>query len=416
MIRRRLGSLWSEAGVVLAGNVFARGLGFLFPLVLARAVTKHDFGTVYFFIGTGFFVSELVLTGFPTALTRFMAAEGTKGAWFSSSIVGGIPLLAVSLAAGEALAALAHEPPALMSMVVVGLSIDAYYFGLLQGLKRFKLLASYRVSANLAQIVLLLGAVALGIDSTGVAIAIYSFVYVVPIAAIELLRRPLRHALRGTVRPDRERVRRLTRFAVPALISGTAYAALTQADLLFVRLLAPGALGDYAAARNLAQPVLLAPYAIAIVMLPTVASADQEDRWRLLSRAMVVTAALGVVLVAAYAAGSQLLVGAVLPGDYAHAASSLPVLAAALAAMGLYSILSQWWMGIGRPGPPALALSFGALVAIGLQVALTPAHGAIGAATAIAAGVGCASLALGAATARARVRARRAEPALATSG
>ena len=36
-MRRRLGSLWSEAGVVLAGNVLARGLGFLFPLVLARA-------------------------------------------------------------------------------------------------------------------------------------------------------------------------------------------------------------------------------------------------------------------------------------------------------------------------------------------------------------------------------------------
>jgi O-antigen/teichoic acid export membrane protein len=414
-VRRRLGALWSEAGVVLAGNVLARGLGFLFPLVLARAVSKHDFGTVYFFIGTGFFVSELVLTGFPTAMTRFMAAEGTRGAWLSSSIAGGLPLLVASLTAGEALAVVAHAPAGLMSMVVVGLSLDAYYFALLQGLKRFKLLAAYRVSANLAQIALLLGAVACGVESTEVAIAIYSFVYVVPIAAIELLRRPLRHALRDTVRPDRERVRRLARFAVPALISGTAYAALTQADLLFVKLLAPGALSDYAAARNLAQPVLLAPYAIAIVMLPTVAGADERERWRLLARAMAVSAVLGAALVAVYALAATFLVGAVLPAAYAKAASSLPVIAGALAAMGLYSILSQWWMGIGRPVPPALALTFGAVVAIGLQYALTPAHGAVGAATAVAAGVGCASVALGAATARARARSRRAAPALATT-
>jgi O-antigen/teichoic acid export membrane protein len=412
-LRARLGSLWSEAGVVLAGNVLSRGLGFLFPVVLARAIAKHDFGTVYFFIGTGFFVAELVLTGFPTAMTRFMAAEGSRGAWLSSALTGGGPLLVVSLVAGEALAIAAHASPGLMSMVVIGLTIDAYYFALLQGLRRFKLLASYRVSANLAQIALLVGAIALGIDSTAVAVAIYSFVYVVPIAAIELLRHPLRHALRGTLRPELERVRRLTRFAVPALISGMAYAALTQADLLFVKLLAPGALSDYAASRSLAQPVLLVPYAIAIVMLPTVASAGPDERWRLLARAMGVSALLGAALVGLYVAGSALLVGVVLPKDYAKAAASLPLLAGALAAMGVYSILSQWWMGIGRPGPPALALTCGAGVAVGLQCLLTPAHGAVGAATAIAGGVAFALCALGAATARARLRAQRAAPALA---
>jgi O-antigen/teichoic acid export membrane protein len=393
---KRFGSLWSEAGVVLAGNVVARGLGFLFPLVLAHAVAKDDFGTVYFFIGTGYFVGELVLAGFPTAMTRFIAAEGPRGGWVSSAVVGGLPLLAVSLAIGETLAVAADAPRGLMWMVVVGLTLDAYYFGLLRGLRRFPLLAAYRVSANVAQLVLLVGAIAAGVESTATVVAIYSFVYVVPIAAIEVWKGPLRAALRGALRPRRERVAQLARFAVPALVSGTAYAGLLQADVLFVKLLAPSALGDYAAARSLAQPMLLVPYALAIVMLPAVASAGEGQRWRMLGRALRVTALVGAGLTLVYVVAASTIVDVVLPSDYAKAAASLPLLAAGLAGSGVYSILSQWWMGIGRPGPPAAALTFGALVAIGLQCLLTPAHGGVGAAASIVGG-------LGAATARIRV-------------
>jgi O-antigen/teichoic acid export membrane protein len=410
---RRLGSLWSEAGIVLAGNVLARGLGFLFPLVLAHVIAKDDFGTVYFFIGTGYFVGEL--TGFPTALTRFIAAEGPSGAWLSSALAGGLPLIATSLAVGELLSAEADAPAWHMSMVIAGLTLDAYYFALLRGLKRYKLLASYRVSANGAQILLLLGAIVVGVKSPTAAIAIYSFVYVVPIAAIELLRRPLRDALRGTLRPQLDRVKRLTRFALPAFLSGTAAAGLTQADLLFVRLLAPDALPDYAAARSLVQPVMLVPYAIAIVMLPAVASAPERERWRLLARALGVTALLGVALLLAYVVANAWLVDTVLPASYHDASDALPLLAAGLTGMGVYSVLSQWWMGIGRPGPPATVLTLGALVAIGMQYALTPDHGAVGAAIALGCGVGFALITLGTATLWMRARARRAAPALAGS-
>jgi O-antigen/teichoic acid export membrane protein len=400
----RLGNLWSEAGVVLAGNVLARGLGFLFPIVLARAIAKDDFGTVYFFIMTGFFVSELVLTGFPTAATRFMAAEGTEGPWLSSAIVGGLPLLAVSVAAGEALAALAHAPSGLMWMVVCGLTIDAYYFGLLRGYRRFKLLATYRVSANLAQLVLLVGAIVAGLDSIAVVVAIYSFVYLVPIVVIEPFARPLWHALHGALRPDRERVRRLTRFALPALVTGTAYAGIIHTDILFVRLLAPDVLSDYAAGRSLAQPVLLVPFAVGIVMLPAVASAGERERWRLLGRALSVAIVFGALSVVVYATAGKAVVDLILPASYHRTAGTLPVLATALALFGVYSMLSQFWLGIGRPGPPALAIAAGALVAIGLQFVLTTAHGAIGAASACACGAAFALVLLGTATVRLRAR------------
>jgi O-antigen/teichoic acid export membrane protein len=94
----------------------------------------------------------------------------------------------------------------------------------------------------------------------------------------------------------------------------------------------------------------------------------------------------------------------VLPESYGRAADVLPLLAAGLAGIGVYSVLSQWWMGTGRPGLPAVSLTLGALVAIGLQYALTPAHGGTGAAWSIAGGAACALLVLGVATARTRAR------------
>ena len=70
-------------------------------------VSRDDFALVYLFITTGFFVGELVLAGFPTSLTRYLAAPGAsdRGSWFLSGLVAGLPLLLLSLGAGVLFAA-----------------------------------------------------------------------------------------------------------------------------------------------------------------------------------------------------------------------------------------------------------------------------------------------------------------------
>ena len=69
-----------------------------------------------------------------------------RASWVSSALVAGLPLAGVSLLAGAALALAADAPPGLMALMVAGLSLDAYYFGLLRGLRRFGMLAAYRVA------------------------------------------------------------------------------------------------------------------------------------------------------------------------------------------------------------------------------------------------------------------------------
>jgi O-antigen/teichoic acid export membrane protein len=400
------GGMLSAARVVFAGNLVARAFGFLFPVVLAHSISKSEFALVYFFIGTGFFVGELVLAGFPGAMTRFLAAHPDDDTWITTSVLCGIPLLVVSVIVGEVVAALTHAPWGLMTAVVVGLTIDAYYFGFLRGIGRFPLLALYRVVANGAQIVLLVVALQLGGGTPLVAVMIYSFVYLVPIAAIELRTGLLRRHLRGPWRATADHRRRLLKFAIPALISGTAYAGITQLEVFYVKVLAPHALADYAAASSLAQPMLLVPFAVGIVLMPNVAAASPAEQRRMLSRGLIVTAAASLAAVAGYVLLGGWVIDTILPSTYQGAHDPLPLLATALGLIGTYTTLSQWWLGRGRAIVPATTMTIATLVTAGAQLYLTPKHGATGAACALIAGGVVALVSLAIVTARA-MRAER---------
>ena len=155
---------------------------------------RHDFALVYLFINMGFFTGELVLTGFPTAMARQIASEkvpSERGAWIPPALLGGLPLLGVSVIAAETLAATANAPAGLTALVVIGLSIDAYYFSVLRGLEEFALLGAYRSAAALIQLLFLVAVVAAGIVSVELVVVIYSFVYLVPIAVIQRCACPL---------------------------------------------------------------------------------------------------------------------------------------------------------------------------------------------------------------------------------
>ena len=389
--------------VVLAANVVSRGLGFLFPVLLAHGVDRPAFATAIFVINSGFFVGELVLTGYPTALTRFVAIDTdarARGAWLASAVAGGVPLFVASAAIGVALAIAGDAPPALLVIVILGLSIDAYYFGLLRGLGRFGLLSVYRVSANFLQLVLLALVIVLGAASLELAVVIYAFVYLGPIAVIELRHAILRGMLLPGIGPARDRLVSLTRFAVPALVSGTAYAAIVGFDVFFVRVYAPAALADYGAARTLALPIALVPFSVGVVLMPRVAAAAPREHRRLLGRAMA--AVLGATLAAgaAYALLGEWTIELVFPASYAGAADGLRYLVPAIGLIGPYSIMAQWWSGIGRPALPAACLSAGAAVTIAGHLVLTSRLGAPGAGFAIGAGTGTALVLLAGVTIR----------------
>lgn len=396
----RAGARLPAAAVVFAGNLVARGLGFLFPVVLANLLERPDFAVAMFLINTGFFAGELVLTGFPTALTRALASapsDAPRASWIVSAVLGGVPLLAVSIVAGALLAVRGEAPAGLLALVIVGLTIDAYYFALVRGLRQFGWLAIYRVTANLAQLLLILGIAALvgSALSLGLVVAIYSLVYLLPIAVIEIVDGPARRALGhgagpGGPRVDRRQIADLTRFAIPALLSGTAYGAILGFDVFFVRIFAPEALADYAAARSLALPMLLVPFALSVVLLPQVAAAPDREVGRLLRRALTIAVLAAVAGWAGWIVAGATLIGLIFPASYAAAAGPLATLVPAVGIIGVYSIMSGWMMGIGRPWTTATCLTAGSLVTLAGHVLITARLGAVGAGISMGLGAGTA--------------------------
>ena len=128
------------------------------------------------------------------SLVLWLAGRGTIASWtlLAVALLGGIPLLVISVGLGALLATRGDAPVGLLTVVIAGLTIDAYYFALLRGLRRFGWLAIYRVAANLAQLIVIAGlALVLGVTlSLEVVIAVYSLIYIVPIVVIELVDGP----------------------------------------------------------------------------------------------------------------------------------------------------------------------------------------------------------------------------------
>ncbi len=395
---RRSGSLFANASTVFIGNLVARALGFLFPLLLAHLTGRGEFALVYFFINTGFSVGELVLTGFPTATTRQIAvdrADPQRGRWVTAGILGGLPLLGLSIIGGELLALSGDAPPILMSVMVVGLTVDAYYFGVLRGLERFRLLIGYRISANLVQIVGLGVLAWAGAVTVTNAVILYAGVYLIPMVVIELRKGPLLSLVRTAGPVSRGAMRAIVAFAIPALVSGTAYGVVFGFDVFFVRIFSPGSLADYGAARTLAQPMLMVPYAVGIVLMPRTAALSDRERLRFLARSLLVTVLSVSALVGAYLWLGPFAVKAFLPASYARALGPLRWLAPSLGLLGVYSVLSQWWLGSGRPGAPALSLGGGALVTLIAHATVTRTLGAMGAGISIGVGAAFAIAVLG---------------------
>lgn len=375
-------ALWKSAAIVFAGNTVARALGFAFPVVLAHLLNRDDFALAYFFINGGFFVAEFVTASYATAVIRHIASETEptrQGTWLMAALVRGAPMLFLAAIVGESVSAVAGAPPLLMTVMVIGLSIDIYYFGALSGLQKFGTLVGYRTAANLAQLVLLAVLAYLAVDSVPTVVTLYALVYLVPIVVIETLRGPVRSVLKTAHRPTRADFSALTRFAVPALVAGLAYGGVLGLDVVLVRLLATDELATYGAARALALPMTMIPLALGVVLLPRVATTPEGERWRLLVRTVALTSVLSLIAGLGYLVLGGFAVDTAFPASYHGATEALHALVPALGLLGIYVVLSQWCLGAGFPKLPAWSLTLGALSASGADMVLIPRYGAVGA-------------------------------------
>lgn len=369
----------------IAAGVFVLS-GYVVNVWLGRLLGPEDYGRFGVVIGLMTLLNVIQNAAIPQAVARTAAqspelAEGTlrRGAELQMSLA--IAMAAVLIAAATAIAdvlgdrslagliwiaALALPPYGLFTLFM------AYHNGRRQYTRQALTQAAYAL-AKVAGAILLAYALRLTGALTG-----YVFAALVGVAVgwhrISAARAPVPY-------------RRLLGFAGPLSVFAVATVGLMSVDLFFVKALVPSdeAAGYYAAGQNVARIPYYLLTGLAGIILPAVAAAVQLQgaaATRRASQALRWALIIVMPVVAITLTTSTSLVELLYSPEYGPAGNVLALLAPAMGALAVTSIVSGVLSGMGKPAVPALASVLGLAVTIAGCIALVPVNGPGGAALA----------------------------------
>ncbi len=180
-------------------------------------------------------------------------------------------------------------------------------------------------------------------------------------------------------RPSAALARRIAAFGGRGQFGNLLWLTNLRFDFILLGALAgPAVLGVYSIASKFAELMRLAPTALNYVLYPRFAQLGRERAARfsrsLFRKALLLTVALTplVALVALF--GPHLLYGAA----FAGAVTPAEIIILGLSVEGAAAVASAYLLGTGRPGLNSLGMGVGAVLTVGLDVALIPHYGALG--------------------------------------
>jgi O-antigen/teichoic acid export membrane protein len=384
-------SLALDAITAGAGVMGAAGLSLAIAVLTARWLGVEEFGLYNF----GFAYVALwavFMDGGATMLAPREVARGRGREALAALLALKPPLVIVTLAALLAVAALAGFEPHLLALVLVlavGSAIDSCFgllVGGLRGRREFAMDAGHQLGQRLLFGLLAAAALAAGRGALGVAGARAVSLAAATVSAFGIVR-----AREGFPRVD------ATTFRAGMALLRTAAGSLLIVDLMtqlhtrgpqlvlrFTRDLAE--VGLYAAPARLIDGLTLLPTAFGIVLLPRLVATAKEgvgdgggDLRSTLRALGVIGAAIAVVGALAADELTRLLFGA----QYMGSAAVLRILLVAFVLAMLNAVIRAGLIAAGRERAYAVMLTMTAAANITLNLALTPAWGARGAAAAV---------------------------------
>ncbi len=400
-----MSALVRGGAMTLGGSLLARAAGMAQSIVIARGLDPHRLGVfsiLNYVLALGGAIVDL---GVPVAATKLVAEYRVTRPTALRRIVGILAALSLLLATAGALLLLGGAAPlarfyrepelaplfrlaaALLFISLVG----AFLSSALQGFRRIDALAA--VTAVKALVAL--GATLLLLPSFHLVGVIVASIFAEAIAW-PLFGRPLRQALAVTPPAPAAAVAagpvvaRALALSVPVVLNGL----LVWGGAWFVRSYLARttgyeAVGYFHVADACARLLLLLPSAVAVPFLPAISESIVLGR---AATSQMVEGGLRLTLLAVAPAGAFLCLAAepvlaVIYGEtYAGAAASLTsalVLAAGFQALGV--MVWSTLVGAGRTWAGFAVQGGGQLTVIALTVALVPAHGLAGVATAVVA-------------------------------
>lgn len=355
-----------RATVLLAAAAGASNLlGLAFTVVLARALGTDDYGSLAALI-SAFLVVSIAGSALQITVAREVSLEAEHHDPAIMRHVRGwlYGLLSITLVAAI-LGVLLRQPIANL----VGVSGDAWgaaavlgsgaawlmlstMRGVLQGLERFGWLASSIAGEAALRLLFAVIFVSAGGGVSGGFLG--SGVSVLAMAAI--LSFPLRDSLRSATDPAGPRdasphgLARLALRSWPALLALTLIALLQNSDVIMVKREALESIaGAYAANAVAAKVIVWIAIGLGFWVVPETARRGAgAGAMRVLFRVLGLIGVAGVAMIAVYAAASTTILKLAFGPGFDAAASSLPVLAAAMVMLSMNYLICQHFLALGR--------------------------------------------------------------------
>jgi O-antigen/teichoic acid export membrane protein len=378
---------------------FAKGFfmvaGFLQRVLLARVVSPAEYGTFSVVNNAISTVNNTMVQGTLQSVSKFTAEDDTRAgavqrAGLRLQAVLGFAIAVAFVLAAPLVAQFVKAPEhvslfRLVAAIPLVYAIYAVYVGTANGLRKFRLQASFDVGFSTAKTILLLGGAVVGRMLGGsVAGAFAGFiaaaVVILLVAARSIGMRPGTQAFSGW---------RLFKFMGGVVLYTLLINLALNYDLLLLRRFAgaaaPGAPADalagaYEAIRNLALLPYQALLVVTFVIFPLVSRAtfaeDRDATAAYIRQTLRYALILGAALAVALSARPQALLAVLYPKAYGVGAHALPILAAGIVALALLSIAGSIVTASGRPDIAvvlvAVTLATGSGVAFAIVPSTTP--------------------------------------------
>lgn len=380
-----------RSGLLFVSNVVAKLLAFGFTVVAARALHPSGLGVVTYVLTLANFGSILLFNasnGLARDLVRAEHDPEEETAAFSNYAVVVSFLLALSLVGAVPLGLLVGLHGWLLfglAACLVGNACLALYIEIHRGQQQFFAVSIFTVSANLLQVVTVIGLAVLHVQEPAIYIIVFGFSTLAGIVLVEpSVRTRVRFARRLITR---DRVRRVFRFVLPLLVHSGLIMAWGGVDVFFLNAFdGSQAVGEYGAAKTLVNALQLAPLAIATALLPQLARLSGLDLKRAVRRVLVLVIVATVPPVTILIAARYPLLRYVFGPEYVAAAAPLAVLAIGTALYGISMTLEESWIAIGRPRVATALTAVAAVVAVSSAPLLVIRAGSVGAAAAYSLG------------------------------
>jgi O-antigen/teichoic acid export membrane protein len=376
--------------VISIGMLAARGLAFLFYMILARAFPPDQYGEIQYALA----IAEIIAIGTqpfgqhvmarfigihkesPDELRRFLS-----NAW---TIFAGLLVITFALAT-PVLMFLSSQSLGVL-VIVAGTSIFYAYWGLARGfLASGRLVIAY-LASNLLHVIFVFWFIqALGIKSVPLALVIYGGTYLLPLLLLQLIR-PLFSAFDRRLVSWND-IKPILRFFLPIWLSHAMYMLSLTVDILLLRNFSDGeTLGQYSLAKNISVLFFFVPSGISTVLMPRVASLPEKKHKKLLIQSLALSLLINLGLLTFLLLFGHQIVGRFFGAEYLSSPVTVLVLSAGMIVFGIHAIFSSVQVGKGYANRETIS-RFTILLTFALVGWLAiPAYGALGAAISVLAG------------------------------